>query len=150
MTCRTSAQLLSSWVVVTLLGCGEPASARPVSGEELSDALGLETGVAVFANAFSCGISGYEFRRLEEWRSKGVPVKVVLLAEPGDSAAATLAARDMGLRQHRIMTPSRFVSLRGQGGPSTLPLFVLFKRGQPVLVMGDVVGRRLEALEALF
>ena len=80
----------------------------------------------------------------------GVPVKVVLLAEPADSLAVALAARDMGLQEYETMSRSRFVALRGQGGPPTLPLFVLLKRGHPVLVIGDVVGRRFEALDAFF
>ena len=113
----------------------------------LGDVLLIETGLVVFANAFSCGLTSHELRQLSVMQSNQLPVEVVLLADPTDTTPVDAAARDLGLKTHRVMSRAQFDAVIGQGFRS-LPLFVVVKNTRPVVVMSDVRPRRLQALGA--
>ena len=137
--------------ILVVVACGGPRSARGDLGtgwQSLSDTLGLETGLAVFANAFSCGLTAAELRRLHEIGASRSQVVLVLLANPADSTSVTAFGRDMGFSSHRTMTHSRFRSM--VGADHVPPLFVVFKRGRPAVIVNSMTSRALDALDVFF
>ena len=77
----------------------------------------------------------------------GMRVEAVLLANVGDSASVRAAADDLGLNRYRRMSHLQFDEIMGSSRQG-LPLFVLFKKGQPVMTMSDGMTGRLRALES--
>ena len=75
-------------------------------------------------------------------------VVLVLLANPVDSTSVAAFARDMGFSSHRAMTHSRFRSM--VGADHVLPLFVVFKRGRPAVIVNGMTSRGLDALDVIF
>lgn len=152
---RCGALLVSSSIAV-VIGCGTQPSTPPVTDREprddwqnLAAALDVETGLAVFTNPFSCGLTSEELSRLRELgASKESRLAFVLLTNLEDSVSVAAAAHDMGFPSHRSMSHSRFRAIAG--ADYRLPLFALFKRGRPAVIVSDVMPRRLEALEAFF
>lgn len=151
---RVVVSLVLSSIAVVVACRGQPSAdldldrERQPSWQELSDALDLETGLGVFATAFSCGLTAEELRRLREISASESRVDLVLLANPGDSTAVAAFGRDIGFSSYRTMTHSRLRALVGTD--HTLPLFVLFKRGKPMAIVSGSMSRRLDALEVFF
>ena len=72
--------------ILVVVACDGPRSASWDLGtgwQRLSDTLDLETGVAVFANAFSCGLTAAELRRLHEIGASRSQCGTCALGQPG-------------------------------------------------------------------
>lgn len=146
----------ASIAIAATIGCGreQPATLSftdrvvPNGWQGVSAELELETGLVVFTRPFSCGLTAEELGRLREISASKSRLAFVLLTSDDDSASVAAAAHDLGFTSYRTMTETRFSALAGVD--HGLPLFVLFKRGRPAVIMSDVMSRRLEALEAFF
>lgn len=142
--------------VIAAVGCGSQQFADPNGDSELlggwqrlSAELDMETGLAVFTNPFSCGLTAQELNRLRDiGTSKSRLAYVLLITGNDDTASVASAAHDLGLPSYRTMSLSDFRALVGD--EHGLPLFVVLKRGRPAVIVSDGMARRLDALEAFF
>jgi len=104
---------------------------------------GLDTGLAIVLNPFTCGLTGEDIQRLNTLQTEGrVQTEVLFVAEPADSAAVDKVASDMGLGMpYRSMSRRSFVGLT-ESLALRAPLFVLMRRGRAVAVVSDIETHR--------
>ncbi len=108
------------------------------------------TGLVVVAHAFTCSLGHHEIGVLNALRNEGVPMELVLLAEPIDSESVDSIALDLGLGvPYRTMSLQSFEQLVGHQRFG-YPQFVFFRRGNPVSVISGTSAGAVSALELLF